>query len=404
MQIRRDALGIRRRGGKFRQILMYRVGRTDTYHSARRRRVLHLLHGGGGGLEFAVRLLVARQPDADHGLLFVSGPRSWCLEDPLGHRWYPAAPWWKGLSRVVRAWAADCVHVHHLSGHHHGLLRALKRLRLPYVCTLHDFHTVCPRVHLVPPQGVYCGAPAEPDACRRCLALSPRVRVDPVRWRDQHRPLLDGAECVVAPSRFVGEILSRYWPDLEVTYAPHVYAPPLLTDSPPVEPDAEGRYAVGVVGALGREKGGEMLEQLADLADRRSLPLRFVMLGDTFRLGGPQWLYGGHLFVHGSYRRDALPGLLRQHRVMLAAFPAVGPETFSFTLSEVWACGLPVLVPDFGALAERVRGSGAGWTIPDWHRPEAWLDALMEYVRAPLLLSTAGARGREMAEAALRTL
>jgi O-antigen biosynthesis protein len=133
---------------------------------------------------------------------------------------------------------------------------------------------------------------------------------------------------------------------------------------------------VGVVGALGREKGGEMLERIAALAEQRNLPLRFVMLGDTHRLGGPQSLYGDHLFVHGGYRREELPSLLRRYRVMLAAFPAIGPETFSLTLSEVWACGLPALVPDLGALAERVRDTGAGWILREWQSPEAWLESL----------------------------
>jgi len=40
------------------------------------------------------------------------------------------------------------------------------------------------------------------------------------------------------------------------------------------------------------------------------------------------------------------------------------PESFSYTLSEVWAAGIPVIVPEEGALAERVGRHGGGWLLP----------------------------------------
>ena len=79
-----------------------------------------------------------------------------------------------------------------------------------------------------------------------------------------------------------------------------------------------------------------------------------------------------------------LPDLLAHYRVRLVAFPSAGPETFSFTLSETWAAGLPVIVPPFGALAERVAGTGAGWlwTDAEW-RDEAKMLARIVALVAP---------------------
>lgn len=325
----------------------------------------------------------------EHHLLFAHDG-DWRIEGPDAEAIRLRCAWFDGLGRTVRRLEAAFVHVHHLP---QGL-PGLERLRVPYGVTVHDFHPVCPRNHLVPPDDVYCGAPEDVALCRRCLAAEPRRKVDPMHWRARHGALLRGARFVAVPSRYTGDVLARHWPDLPFVHVPHPYHPQGCVGEAPLCAGPDGRYPVAVVGALGREKGGEMLERLAARAEARGLPLRFVMLGDTHRLGGPQSLYGGHLFVNGSYRLEALPGLLREHGAVLALFPAIGPETFSLTLSEVWACGLPAMVPDMGALAERVRETGAGWTLADWHSPDAWLDALMARLGDSGALARAGRAAR----------
>jgi hypothetical protein len=75
-------------------------------------------------------------------------------------------------------------------------------------------------------------------------------------------------------------------------------------------------------------------------------------------------------------------------------YPSAAPETFSFTLSEAWAAGRPVVVPPIGALAERVEGSGAGWVWADgeWRSEAAMLARIAELL--------ARARAGALAEAA----
>jgi hypothetical protein len=58
--------------------------------------------------------------------------------------------------------------------------------------------------------------------------------------------------------------------------------------------------------------------------------------------------------------RGLARGLWRRARL----FPNRVPESFSYTLSEVWSAGLPVIVPDRGALGERVTSHGGGWRLP----------------------------------------
>src|SRR5207253_2763423 len=70
------------------------------------------------------------------------------------------------------------------------------------------------------------------------------------------------------------------------------------------------------------------------------------------------------------------------YRVKLVIYPSAGPETFSYTLSEAWAAGVPVFVPPIGALAERVAGSGAGWVMTEaqWRDEQAMLERIAALV------------------------
>ena len=100
--------------------------------------------------------------------------------------------------------------------------------------------------------------------------------------------------------------------------------------------------------------------------------------------------------VHGAYDSRELPELLEHYRVRLVAYPSAGPETFSFTLSEAWAAGRPVLVPPIGALADRVAGTGAGWVLSDdeWNSEARMLDRIVAVLDS--------SRAEEFAEAAGR--
>ena len=76
------------------------------------------------------------------------------------------------------------------------------------------------------------------------------------------------------------------------------------------------------------------------------------------------WREVGRCFVHGPYNDSELPALIASYGVHVVLFPNRLPESFSYTLSEVWAAGIPVIVPDEGALAERVSRHQGGWLLP----------------------------------------
>ena len=156
---------------------------------------------------------------------------------------------------------------------------------------------------------------------------------------------------------------------------------------------------VAVLGAVGPDKGARRLERLAALVRANGTRLRFVLIGYMDVEHGPWQSEDRVLTIHGRYDPRELPGLLAHYRVRLVAFPSAGPETFSFTLSEAWSAGLPVIVPPFGALCERVADTGAGWlwTDAEWRDEAKMLARIVALSAAENADALAGAAARARA-------
>ncbi len=126
------------------------------------------------------------------------------------------------------------------------------------------------------------------------------------------------------------------------------------------------------------------VERLAQRARERGARLRLVVIGYLDVQNAPWQSVDAVLTVHGRYTAQDLPKLFAHYRVALVAYPSEGPESFSYTLSETWAAGLPALVPPIGALAERIAQSGAGWvmTEDEWHDDDRMLDRIVALIGA----------------------
>jgi glycosyltransferase involved in cell wall biosynthesis len=69
------------------------------------------------------------------------------------------------------------------------------------------------------------------------------------------------------------------------------------------------------------------------------------------------------LHSHGPYDHEYLPELLRRAGIQIVLLPGPYAETFGIVMSESLVAGLPVIGARYGALGERIRAYGAGWTI-----------------------------------------
>ena len=360
------------------------------------RGVMHVIHGHGGGTEHHARALIdASRTRYRHHLAIAVGAR-WQIEV---HGAGDSVRTFEFVREAGEAWPAfvgglcasfgiDVIHLHNITGCREGVLEALTMLDLPYGYTVHDFNFACPTILFLGTDGMYCGAQTDAGFCARCLAAQPAfVGIDIVAWRARHGALLARAAFLIAPSRFTAATLGKYYPDCAIDVIPHGAPGSWAMASEGSEDDdahttfpSGGRKlslpddslpTVAILGAVGPDKGARRLEQLVLLVRSMDTPVRFVLIGYMDVQHGPWQSGDAVLTVHGRYDPRDLPELLAHYRVRLVAYPSAGPETFSFTLSEAWAAGCPVVVPPFGALAERLEGTGAGWAWTD----EEWRDA-----------------------------
>lgn len=303
--------------------------------------ILHITSLLGGGVDRHVRDIV-RSTGGPH-LVWHVGERAEVMEIP-GERYIalePAAI--DAEPGAMTSWMASrnarVVHAHSLEPKVKTRARATA---LPTIVTLHD-------VLFLRRDAFEEGAVLEPDRA----------------WLDDNARFLREAQAVIAPSEFIADLARRHIDGLEVGVIPNGSREYSSAD-PHVRPEfAEHKpeHVVVVLGAVGPHKGSDVLEALGRSLEGSGIAI--VVVGYLDRQLLPGWRMPGSFFVHGAYSDDDVPGLVRAYGAELALFPNRAPESFSYALSDLWACGLPVLAAPRGALEERIRRHGGGWLLPD---------------------------------------
>jgi GT2 family glycosyltransferase/glycosyltransferase involved in cell wall biosynthesis len=285
-----------------------------------------------------------------------------------------------GLARFLLGTGLREVELHHLLGHHPAVLRLISVLGVPYDVHAHDYALICPRVALVGRDRRYCGEPAV-ATCEACIADLGSIsgeQIGVAALRHRSGLLLAAARQVVAPSEDTAARLRRHFPGISVRVVPLDNDQPLAVVPHATQP-RRGGARICVIGAIGVEKGYEILLACARDAADRELPLEFVVVGHT--IDDARLMECGRVFVTGEFEPAEAVRLIASQGATLAWLPSVWPETWCFTLSEAWRAGLRVVAFDLGAPAERIRRCGGGVLLPLGLPPPAINAALLEAAR-----------------------
>ena len=270
------------------------------------------------------------------------------------------------VGELLLTHAIELVHIRHIAWHSLNLIRICRKLSIPVVFSFHDFYTVCPNTKLLDENNVHCAGVCTPTAGRCQAELWPPASVPPLkhqfvrRWRAMLGDVLRLCDAFVTTAESAAAILRAAFPDLDferkLTIIPHgrsfgeMQALGVLPE--PGEP-----LRVLVPGNISAAKGAMLIADIVDLDQGASV--EFHILGDAGRLRA-----GPGLVVHGPYKRDEIASHIAQIRPHIGTVLSIWPETYCHTLSEMWACGIPVLGFKVGAVGDRLTETGAGWTLP----------------------------------------
>ena len=347
--------------------------------------VLHILHGWGGGAERFVRDLAAADPARHYLVLSAHGNfhrhrfgevlelfdgatsspalRSLTLPNPIRSTTLGDPVYKAFLDGILRDFQVAMVMVSSLIGHSLDALRS----GLPTVHFIHDFYPLWPLLHrnLDDPTLRFDAAQLTHDLAGADVEFEFAER-DPGYWISLREAfadaLLEADAQLIAPSHSALTIFLNLQPRLSAlpnqVIAHGIQAWSMSAALPLASPPQRTRLRLIVLGRVRRGKAAHLLrEVLPGLREHAELFLLGAGPESSEFFGEP----GVHILL--NYRRDELPALLAHVAPDAALILPNFAETFSYTLSELFSLGVPVIATKLGALAERVDDGNTGWLV-----------------------------------------
>ncbi|MBV0078204.1 glycosyltransferase [Klebsiella pneumoniae] len=282
------------------------------------------------------------------------------------------------LLRLLRFLGISHIHFHHLMGIPEKIKKLHLDLKCSYDVTIHDYFAINGNPSPTDKNGLFIGDNTTnmDELCAETYPLP--VGMSAATWRSNMNAWLFGAERVIFPSADTKFRFTRYFPDISEK-AVIAWHPDYEKNAP--YPDVRKTYTgdrklkVLVLGAISREKGAFMLDEVAHALKRENI--EFHLLGYACST------LNDAVICHGAYSNQDLEKKLNDIAPDVMWFPAQWPETYSYTLSAALQYGLPVVVPNIGAFGERLIGRKfsriINWDISFQRMSELWRQAIADF-------------------------
>lgn len=345
-----------------------------------KRRLLYILHQGGGGVPHTTLDLVERMATDHQCFLLTSDTKRLYLSfwGPDGlvtlRTWKPARPWHPEdlfnpefldvYREVLFSLKIELVHIRHLFKHTLDIFRACEELEVPMVVSFHDFYMLNPFVHLLDVQGRFHPEPFPPEPVQwhvpsGLLRTCPNTSAFVTRWRETFQNLLKNCQAFVTTSNGTRDVLVSHYPFLKeapffvIEHGRDLPLPAGLGRPPhPHEP-----VKILCLGNVDFHKGSALIAEMSRLNAQDGGRLEFHFLGTI-----DHHLKGiGH--YHGRYKRETFLEPIKAIRPHFIAILSIWAETYSHTLTEAWVAGIPVIGSALGAVGERIERTGGGWVV-----------------------------------------
>lgn len=344
--------------------------------------VLALVHSGKGGARFSVEDILKGLSASSRCLLLETAKDAWFLfeifqkqsrlirHDRFSEAWSAESGLDKerlmAFARIIDAFSVSIVNIHHLMGSGPEVIDLLAEAGIPAIFSFHDQYVICPTAHLVDDKGKFCGGVCTNGAGNCGLnplyfnnMVSELKHVFVHTHRSRMTAALKKCQAFIVPSEITKDRLIQAFDFLAFRQIEVVeHGQDLQVGQAVVRPVPDEPARVVVLGSINVQKGADLIMALARLNYQQERRFEFHFLGNRPPSFAPE-TFGG--VYHGSYSRGGLQSMLERIRPSFSILAPICEETFSYTLSESWASGIPVFASNRGALRERVTKHGGGW-------------------------------------------
>ena len=260
----------------------------------------------------------------------------------------------KIVNDIIEDFNIDKIHIHHMKGHYFDIIDIAKAKGIKTIITLHDFYCLCPTINMLE-CGEKCCIDNKNKNCSICLKKLKNIDNNMISiWQDRWHQFLKKCDTIITPSNDAKKHILKYYDDLKIEVVEHG----VEFRKSSYKPIIKDKINVAIIGVLCNHKGANILESLIKLKNDKII---FHSFGYSEL---PSLVKNKKNYVyHGLYKRENLPRLLCDNNIDLICFFQKWPETYSYTINEAIASGIPVLSFDIGAGAERIKKYKFGWTI-----------------------------------------
>ncbi|MFT8350523.1 glycosyltransferase [Clostridium saccharoperbutylacetonicum] len=269
------------------------------------------------------------------------------------------------VSEILDYFNIDLVHIHHLRTHTFDVIDIAKKKDIPVFLTLHDFYLACPNVNFLYLDEKYCKNIRNSENCQRCIKAKFGYNGDFLEtWNLKAYDALCKVDKLFAPSKSAKEIFEKYYEEkynqslLNIEVVEHGMDNGQFAKCGHSLKD--DKFVIAFIGGLSPSKGSGIIYDLILKNKNKKIEWHlFGNIGDR-RLN---LLKRSDVIKHGRYDRTDIVKMLNDKCVDLICIFSIWPETYSYTLSEAISARIPILATDIGALGERIKKDGIGWTI-----------------------------------------
>lgn len=260
------------------------------------------------------------------------------------------------LEMIIQNFHISIIHIHHLKEHYFNVMSLIKKYNLYTIVSLHDYYSICPQITKLYKNCEYCGPNVNNDTCAECLKYIFNNSLDIQSWKKEWYKLLKQANKIITPSESAKNEILQVYSDLDIKVIEH--GSNFDKGESSLEIDTSKTFDIAFVGAIGIHKGSKILENFIRRRDWKNIRIHLFGILDS-KLNKSNKYY----INHGKYQRSELAFKLKENKIKLICLFSTVPETYSYTLSESIAAGIPVIAYNLGAIGERVQKYKFGWLV-----------------------------------------